>query len=192
MQDNSEKSLLRIDQLRVHFTIREGLIKRRRVTVQAVSDVSLALNRGNVVGLVGESGRGKTTLGRAVVGLAPVTTGRIDFDGQNIVGLRGREARERARRIQFYFRKNSIRSAVPIPASTHRLLAAGVKPPTEKKAGRTFFLGKTRLYSSSFSMKSLTFPTPVFDSVFFTSNSATRPQEDSACTSISMFFPSFR
>ncbi|MCP4694136.1 MAG: ATP-binding cassette domain-containing protein, partial [Desulfobacterales bacterium] len=129
MPETSEKSLLRIDRLSVRFTIREGLLHQRRVTVKAVSGVSLALNRGDVLGLVGESGCGKTTLGRAIVGLAPVTSGRIDFDGQNIVGLTGRKARERAQRIQLIFQdpysslhpRKTVRDAVGVGLKLHGL-----------------------------------------------------------------------
>ena len=72
-------------------------------TVKAVNGLSFELDRGDVFGLVGESGCGKTTLGRAVVGLAPVTEGDIYFNDRNIVGLGGRDAYERARRIQLIF-----------------------------------------------------------------------------------------
>ena len=95
--------LLEIADLRVHFALREGVFTRRRDVVQAINGVSLRLRRGEVFGLVGESGCGKTTLGRAVVGLAPVLTGDIRFAGQTVVGLTGRAARERARRIQLIF-----------------------------------------------------------------------------------------
>ena len=62
----------------------------RRPPVRAVDDVDLDLRRGEVVGLVGESGSGKTTLGRAILGLAPVTAGRIVFDGQDCPALSSR------------------------------------------------------------------------------------------------------
>ncbi len=95
--------LLMVRDLRVHFPVREGLFGRRSGAVQAVSGVSLQLDRGEVFGLVGESGCGKTTLGRAVVGLAPVLTGEIRFAGQSVIGLTGPAARERARHIQLIF-----------------------------------------------------------------------------------------
>ena len=98
-----DQTLLRIKDLHVHFPIREGFLMHRHATVRAVNGLSFVLHRGDVFGLVGESGCGKTTLGRAIVGLAPVTDGEIDFNGQSIVGLRGREAYERARRIQLIF-----------------------------------------------------------------------------------------
>ncbi len=95
--------LLEVRNLRVHFPIREGLFGRHRGAVQAVSGISLRLARGEVFGLVGESGCGKTTLGRAVVGLAPVLSGEIRFAGQSVIGLTGLAARERARHIQLIF-----------------------------------------------------------------------------------------
>ncbi len=100
---NGADVLLEIRDLRVHFAVREGLFGRRGGAVQAVSGVSLQLGRGEVFGLVGESGCGKTTLGRAVVGLAPVLAGEIRFAGQSVIGLTGLAARERARHIQLIF-----------------------------------------------------------------------------------------
>lgn len=101
---NKENPLiLDIKHLHVHFPIHEGVLFRHRSTVKAVNGVSLKLNRGEVFGLVGESGCGKTTLGRAVVGLAPITSGGIVLNKKSIVGLTGQEARERARHIQLIF-----------------------------------------------------------------------------------------
>jgi len=103
MQSNGNGPLLEIRDLKVHFALREGLLRRGRAVVQAVNGVSLTLPRGEVFGLVGESGCGKTTLGRAVVGLAPVLSGEIRFAGESILGLTGKAAKERARRIQLIF-----------------------------------------------------------------------------------------
>lgn len=100
---NLDQPALDIKDLHVHFAIREGMIHRHHAMVKAVNGVNCALTRSDVFGLVGESGCGKTTLGRAVVGLAPVTAGEILFDGKSLLGLTGREAHERARRIQLIF-----------------------------------------------------------------------------------------
>lgn len=97
------QTLLQIQNLHVHFLIREGFLRHRPATVKAVNGLSLELNRGDVFGLVGESGCGKTTLGRAVVGLAPVSEGEIYFSGRSIVGLSGRAAYQRARHVQLIF-----------------------------------------------------------------------------------------
>jgi len=95
--------LLKIQDLHVYFPIREGVMRRHRGAVKAVNDVSITLQRGEVFGLVGESGCGKTTLGRAIVGLAPITSGNIFFNGKSIKNLTGQEARKRARQIQLIF-----------------------------------------------------------------------------------------
>ena len=98
-----ESNLLQIKGLHVHFPIREGLLNRQLHTVKAVNGVDFNLRQGDVFGLVGESGCGKTTLGRAVVGLSPVTAGEIRFENRNIVGLTGQQAHARARQVQLIF-----------------------------------------------------------------------------------------
>ncbi len=97
------RELLRLEGLQVHFPIGEGLLKKRKATVKALGGVDLALAKGEVFGLVGESGCGKTTLGRAVVGLTPITAGEILFHGKSLVGLSGKESFERSRKIQLIF-----------------------------------------------------------------------------------------
>jgi oligopeptide/dipeptide ABC transporter ATP-binding protein len=122
-------ALLEIRDLTVHFALREGLLRKRHAVVQAVTGVSLELARGEVFGLVGESGCGKTTLGRAVVGLAPVLSGQIRFAGEDIIGLTGRAARERARRIQLIFQdpysslhpRKTVRDLVGVGLKLHGL-----------------------------------------------------------------------
>src|SRR5512147_170826 len=129
MTDNGTQPLLKIRDLTVHFTLREGLLRQGRAVVQAVSGVSLALARGEVFGLVGESGCGKTTLGRAVVGLAPVLGGDIRYAGESLVGLTGRAAKERARRIQLIFQdpyaslhpRKTVRDLVGVGLRLHGL-----------------------------------------------------------------------
>ncbi len=103
MSGNGTQALLEIHDLKVHFALQEGLLRKGHAVVQALSGVSLSLAKGEVFGLVGESGCGKTTLGRAVVGLAPVLSGEIRFAGESVIGLTGRAAKERARRIQLIF-----------------------------------------------------------------------------------------
>jgi oligopeptide/dipeptide ABC transporter ATP-binding protein len=71
--------------------------------VRAVEDVSFTLRTGETIGLLGESGCGKTTLGRAILRLGPVTAGSIHFDGTDITHLEGRALREHRRRFQMIF-----------------------------------------------------------------------------------------
>ena len=129
MSDTGKRPLLEIRDLTVHFALREGLLQRRRGAVQALNGVSLELARGEVFGLVGESGCGKTTLGRAVVGLAPVLSGEIRYAGESVIGLTGRAARERARRIQLIFQdpysslhpRKTVRDLVGVGLTLHGL-----------------------------------------------------------------------
>jgi oligopeptide transport system ATP-binding protein len=103
-QDTQDsRVLLQIRDLHVDFPISEGFLNRKQHTVKAVNGVNLDLRRGDVFGLVGESGCGKTTLGRALVGLSPVTAGEIFLNGQSIVGLTGLRAHDRARHVQLIF-----------------------------------------------------------------------------------------
>lgn len=79
-------SLLEVKNLKVHYPIRGGIFRRVVGQVKAVDDVNLSIEPGQTYGLVGESGSGKTTTGRAVIGLSPVTSGKIMFDGRDLAG----------------------------------------------------------------------------------------------------------
>ena len=129
MSGNGDKPILEIRDLKVHFALNEGMLQRGRAVVQAVNGVSLSLQRGEVFGLVGESGCGKTTLGRAVVGLAPVLSGEIRFAGESVIGLTGKAAKERARHIQLIFQdpysslhpRKTVRDLVGVGLMLHGL-----------------------------------------------------------------------
>ena len=84
---NGGRSLLEIEDLRIHFPVRSGLLRRVVDHVRAVDGVSFAIPEGSTVGLVGESGSGKTTIGRAIARLVPITAGSIRYRGEQISGL---------------------------------------------------------------------------------------------------------
>ncbi|MDQ3690535.1 MAG: ATP-binding cassette domain-containing protein [Chloroflexota bacterium] len=99
-----DQPLLRTDGLRVHFPITQGLILERKVgAVRAVDGVSLDVRRGETLGLVGESGCGKSTFARAVIRLVDATEGRIMFDGVDVTTLKGDSLRRMRRRMQMIF-----------------------------------------------------------------------------------------
>jgi peptide/nickel transport system ATP-binding protein len=85
--------LLQVDNLQVHFPIRHGILQRTSGYVKAVDGVSLSIEKGKTLALVGESGCGKTTLGKALLQLVPGATGRIRFAGQDLAGDAGRVRR---------------------------------------------------------------------------------------------------
>ena len=96
--------LVELKDLRIHFPIRRGLIFERTIAVvKAVDGVSLSVRRGKTMGLVGESGCGKTTIGRAILQLQPLTAGEIRFDGDDVTELDPTGMRQFRRRVQAVF-----------------------------------------------------------------------------------------
>jgi oligopeptide transport system ATP-binding protein len=104
MSSNGDAPLLEIDHLVKYFPIKSGiLIDREVASVQAVDDVSLTVNEGETLGLVGESGCGKTTLCRALLQLIRPTSGSVRFEGRELIGLRRRDMRPLRREMQMIF-----------------------------------------------------------------------------------------
>ncbi len=99
------KPLLELKNLKTHFHVSRGLgfLKGGRATVKAVDDVSFEVFRGETLGLVGESGCGKTTVGRTILRLEKATSGGILFDGQDMLGASAREMKKLRRRVQVIF-----------------------------------------------------------------------------------------
>ena len=100
--DPAAPEILRLDELKVHFPIRRGLMRRTVGHVKAVDGVSIALREGHTIGLVGESGSGKTTLGLALLKLER-SQGGIRFDGRDLQGMSQRELRPLRREMQIVF-----------------------------------------------------------------------------------------
>jgi peptide/nickel transport system ATP-binding protein len=95
--------LAEVENLKVHFPIRKGLFKRVVGQVKAVDGVSLAIRSGRTLALVGESGCGKTTVGKALLRLIPATAGRVAFAGSDLSALSRRELRARRGAMQIVF-----------------------------------------------------------------------------------------
>jgi oligopeptide transport system ATP-binding protein len=96
-------SLLEIKNLKVHFPIQRGIFSRARESIKAVDGVSFALEAGETLGLVGESGCGKTTLGRAIVRLIEPTSGNVLFEGEDLAHLSRSQLKARRRKFQIIF-----------------------------------------------------------------------------------------
>jgi peptide/nickel transport system ATP-binding protein len=122
--------LVELEHLKVYFPIKSGLVLDRHVgDVRAVDDVTLTIERGETLGLVGESGCGKSTVGRAIIRLYEPTAGTIRFDGQDITNLGEGELRPLRRRMQMVFQdpfsslnpRHSIGRMVGEPLRVHGL-----------------------------------------------------------------------
>ncbi len=97
-------TMLEVRDLRVHFPIYKGFpIPRRVGAVKAVDGISFSVKRGETVGLVGESGCGKSTTGLAMVKMNPITGGSVHFEGQDLVNTTGESMRQLRRKIQMVF-----------------------------------------------------------------------------------------
>ena len=101
--DDHDHPVLDVNQLKVHFPIRKGIFKRVVGHVKAVNDVSLQLYPGKTLALVGESGCGKTTVGKSILRLLEVTNGDVSFQGQNLINLSGEALRARRSELQIVF-----------------------------------------------------------------------------------------
>jgi len=98
------EALLEVRDLRKHFEIRGGLLGARRVgAIRAVDGVSFEVRRGETLGLVGESGCGKTTLGKLILRLLPLSRGEVRFAGRNVFEASGDELKELRRKMQAVF-----------------------------------------------------------------------------------------
>jgi oligopeptide transport system ATP-binding protein len=96
-------TLLEVKDLKTYFPIRRGVLNRTVGYVKAVDGVSFAIRKGSTLGLVGESGCGKTTVGRTLMRLIPATSGQVMFDGQDVLNLPNSQLKRLRSRIQIMF-----------------------------------------------------------------------------------------
>jgi oligopeptide transport system ATP-binding protein len=95
--------LLEVRNLKTYFPVRKGLLRTRVGDLKAVDDVSFNVGHGETLGLVGESGCGKSTIGRTILRLVPATSGSVQFDGQDVFAMRGRNLKQMRRQMQIIF-----------------------------------------------------------------------------------------
>jgi peptide/nickel transport system ATP-binding protein/oligopeptide transport system ATP-binding protein len=99
----TSKNILVVEDLKKYFPIRSGLLQKVSAWVKAVDGVSFAIREGETFGLVGESGCGKTTVGRTILRLVPDSGGRVYFDGEDIFAMNKREFKPMRRDMQIVF-----------------------------------------------------------------------------------------
>ena len=95
--------LIGVEDLQVHFSASRGFLRRRKKPIRAVNGVNFEIHRGETFGLVGESGCGKTTTGRAILQVTRPTSGRITLEGADLTHLKGEALRQTRRRMQMIF-----------------------------------------------------------------------------------------
>ena len=103
MSPEQQRPLLEVFDLKKHFPVHRGLMQRGKEPVRAVDGISFRLHRGETLGLVGESGCGKTTVARTVLRLTEPTAGRVVFDGTDLKGATAAEVRALRPRMQMIF-----------------------------------------------------------------------------------------
>lgn len=116
---NKGETLVEVNHLVKYFPVRAGLLQRVVNQVKAVDDVSFAVKKGETLGLVGESGCGKTTVGRTMLRLIEPTSGQVHFEGKDVLSLKGKELKLVRRDMQIIFQDPyaSLDPRVPIGES---------------------------------------------------------------------------
>ncbi|HOX13268.1 MAG TPA: ABC transporter ATP-binding protein [Spirochaetia bacterium] len=126
--------ILRVDDLKKHFTPHQGFLQsfgKVRKVVRAVDGISFEIRRGEIFGLIGESGSGKTTTGKLVMKLIDATSGRILFNGRDVTSIGHEETKEYRRQVQMIFQdpyasmnpRFKIRDVLEEPLEIHRITA---------------------------------------------------------------------
>jgi oligopeptide/dipeptide ABC transporter ATP-binding protein len=116
---NNGRDLVEVKNLVKYFPVRGGLLQRTVAWVQAVENVSFTIKQGETLGLVGESGCGKTTVGRTILRLVPATKGEVTFEGRNVFAADSRQLKDLRRDMQIIFQDpfSSLDPRMPVGES---------------------------------------------------------------------------
>jgi oligopeptide transport system ATP-binding protein len=127
---NATQALVQVDNLTKHFPVVRGIVFQHKVgAVRAVDGISFSIQRGETLGLVGESGCGKTTAGRTLLGLYPATAGAVSIDGRNVLTSKGKALLAIRRTAQMIFQdpyaslnpRWTVHSIISEPLRVHHL-----------------------------------------------------------------------
>lgn len=150
----SQTPFLQVQNLNTWYPIKKGLFCKTKNFVKAVDDITLTVYKGETLGLVGESGCGKTTLGRSILRLVEPTSGKVIFDGQDLISLNKSALRKIRRDIQIIFQdpysslnpKITVGNAIMEPLQVHQIF----KNDEERKAHVLHLLEKVDLKPEHF------------------------------------------
>ena len=145
-----QKPILEVNHLKKYFDIRGGVFGRKIGEVKAVDDISFSVNKGEILGIVGESGCGKSTTGKALLRLIEPTAGEIKFEGRNITHIHPEDMRKLRRDMQIIFQdpyaslnpRHTVEKIIGEP-----LLIHGVRNVSERKKRIQELLGVVGLSS---------------------------------------------
>ena len=132
MTNENNKDLLKVDGLVKHFPITRGIFRREVGSVNAVDGISFEIQEGETLGLVGESGCGKSTAGRVILQLIPATAGNVFFKGRDLTSLDKEELRKQRQQMQMIFQdpqdslnpRMTVGSIISEPLMEHKKLQA--------------------------------------------------------------------
>jgi oligopeptide transport system ATP-binding protein len=141
-------ALVQVENLKMHFPIRRGLLQRTVGAVKAVDGVTFDVQQGETLGLVGESGCGKSTTGRAILQLYRPTGGSVIFEGQDLTALKGEALRRKRQRMQMIFQdpyaslnpRMTVGDIIGEPMQVH-----GLVKPNERRQKVEFYLPRVGL-----------------------------------------------
>ena len=127
-------ALLEVENLHTYFPVMGGAIWRKVANLKAVDGISFRINRGEILGLVGESGCGKTTTGRCIMKLCKITRGKVFYEGKDLSKLSGGKMRSMRRNIQMIFENPhtsldpmmSVEEILAEPLQFHNLVKRGM------------------------------------------------------------------
>jgi oligopeptide transport system ATP-binding protein len=135
LRPHDKGNIIEVDRLKVHFPIRAGIFQTTKGSVKAVDGTTFEVRRGETLGLVGESGCGKSTIGRAMIRLREPTEGTVRFDGVDLATLKTGELRKMRRRMQIIFQdpygsldpRMTVGAIIAEPIETHGLASGAAK-----------------------------------------------------------------
>ncbi|MCP4428203.1 MAG: ATP-binding cassette domain-containing protein [Chloroflexi bacterium] len=150
--------LLKVVNLRKHFPVTGGLLSRQAGVVKAVDGISFDIKRGETLGMVGESGCGKSTAGRAILHLHKPTSGQVFFEGSDLTQMRAEELRGLRPKMQMIFQdpyatlnpRHSVKKIVGEPLIIHGLMKKGSKELQDRVAKLLELVGMDPAYMRRF------------------------------------------